>query len=378
MTNPVLTPIQRFARIMSHQEADRVPLDLEGTCLTGIDPGVAKRLKELLGFSGPPPGPYSRFDERVLQALDIDFRRVGDLISAGDTPVPGHPDRRVDMWGVERRWTGQYWDIVRSPLRGSTAEDLRAFPWPEPDRWIDERKLDTFRQEARRLWEENKYVIVGDHPVYGVFELACWMCGFDDFLIRLAGDTDFVKMLFDKLLELQKAFIRPYYQAIGDYIHLTTSGDDFGTQNGPFMSPAMFRKWIKPYFADRITFTRQFTRGYFWHHTCGSVHALIPDLLECGIDILNPIQPGAFHMEPERLKADFGSRLCFYGGFDTQDVLPFGNEEQIKAEVARVMSALKPNGGYIFSAAHNIQTDVPAKNVLTMFQAAQKLGAYNH
>ena len=311
MAVPVFSPIQRFARIMAHQEADRVPMDLEGTCITCIDPGVAEGLKELLGFSGPPLGPYTRFDERILEVLGIDFRRVGDLIGGGDTPLPGQPDRRVDMWGVERRWTGQYWDIVGFPLRGATLDDLRAFPWPEPERWIDEKKLEAFRQEAKRLWEENKYVIVGDHPVYGVFELACWMCGFDDMLIRLAADADFVKVLFDKLLELQKAFIQPYYQAIGEYIHLTTSGDDFGTQIGPFMSPAMFRKWIKPYFTERIAFTRQFTGGYFWHHTCGSVHALIPDLLECGVDILNPDPTRGFSHGARALEGGFWQPLVF-------------------------------------------------------------------
>ena len=359
---------------MSHHSPDRALLDLEGTSLTGIDSGVAERLKELLGFSGAANSPYQRFDERVLQALGIDYRRVGELIASGDRPMEGNPDLRVDIWGIVRRWTGQYWDIVHSPLRGASLSDLRAYPWPDPDQVIQPRRLAEYRREARRLWEETDTVVVGEHPVFGVFELACWMCGFDDFLLRLASDPEFVRVLFDRLLALQKAFIQPYYEAIGSYIHLTTSGDDFGTQIGPFMSTAMFRKWIKPYFAERIAYTHRFTSAHFWHHTCGSVHALIPDLLECGVDILNPIQPGAFRMEPERLKADFGSRLCFHGGFDTQNVLPFGSRDQIYAEVERVMSALKPEGGYTFSTGHNIQADVPAENVLLMFQAAQELG----
>ena len=370
--NP-LTPRQRFALSMTHQTPDRALLDLEGTSLTCIDTGVAARLKELLGFSGKPDSPYRRFDERVLLALGIDFRRVGDLIGSGDRPLAGQPDLRIDIWGIVRRWTGQYWDIVHAPLRGATLADLRAYPWPDPDQIIQPERLADFRSEARRLWQETDLVVVGEHPVFGVFELACWMCGFDDFLLRLAGDPEFVRELFERLLSLQKAFIQPYYAAIGEYIHLTTSGDDFGMQTGPFMSPAMFRRWIKPYFSERIAYTRRFTSAYFWHHSCGSVHALIPDLLECGVDILNPIQPGAFRMEPERLKADFGSRLCFHGGFDTQNVLPFGTRDQIYAEVERVMSALKPGGGYTFSAGHNIQSDVPAENVLTMFQAAREL-----
>jgi len=374
--DPVLSPRERFARIMAHQEADRVPLDLAGTSLTAIDPVVADGLRALLGISGDPPGPYTPFDERILQTLDIDFRRVGSLIASGDRPLPGQPDRRIDIWGIVRAWTGHYWDIVEAPLRGATLADLDAFLWPDPARILAEAPLDAYRAEARRLWEETDYVVVAEHPVYGVFELACWMCGFDDFLWRLAGDRPFVHRLFAKLLELQKAFIEPYYRAVGDYIHLTTSGDDFGTQTGPFLSPAAFRELIKPYFAERIAFTRQFTSAYFWHHTCGSVYDLLPDLIDAGVDILNPVQPGAWKMEPERLKADFGDRLVFHGGFDTQRVLPFGTVEEIEAEVSRVMQALKPGGGYIFSAAHNIQSDVPAANVLAMFRAARRLGAY--
>src|SRR5215468_8309559 len=112
----MLSPRERFSRIITHQKADRVPLDLAGTSLTAIDSQVARRLRDLLGFSGEPSGPYQAFDERILQALDIDFRRVGDLIGSGHRPVTGRPDRLVDMWGIERAWTGQYWDIVSAPL----------------------------------------------------------------------------------------------------------------------------------------------------------------------------------------------------------------------------------------------------------------------
>lgn len=371
-----LTPRERFRRIMLHQQADRVPLDLAGTSLTGADAPVVAALQRALGLAGEPPDSYCAFDERILCALDIDFRRVGSLIASGDRPFPGRPGYRIDMWGIVRKWTGQYWDIVESPLRGASMADLDAFPWPDPARIVAQAPLDVYSQQARRLWEHTDYVIVAEHPVYGVLELACWMCGFDDFLARTAGDRPFVHELFGKLLVLQKAFIEPYYKAVGQFIHLTTSGDDFGTQAGPFMSPKAFRETVKPYFTERIAFTRQFTPGFFWHHTCGSVYNLLPDLIEAGVDILNPVQPGAKWMEPERLKADFGHRLCFHGGFDTQGVLPFGQPQEIEAEVKRVMDALKPNGGYIFSAAHNIQSDVSAENVLTMYRAARRLGVY--
>lgn len=371
-----MTPRERFRRIMAHQEADRVPLDLAGTSLTSAGTRVVAGLQQALGLSGPPPEQYAPFDERILQAMDIDFRRVGSLIASGDRAIPDKPGYQIDMWGIVRKWTGQYWDIIESPLRGATIDDLDAFPWPDPAQIIADAPLEAYRDEALRLWTATDTVVVAEHPVYGVLELACWICGFDDFLARLVSDRPFVFHLFNILLQQQKAVIEPYYRAIGPYIHLTTSGDDFSTQAGPFMSPRCFRETIKPYLAERIAFTRQFTHGYFWHHTCGSVYDLLPDLLDAGIDILNPIQPGARNMEPERLKAEYGERLCFHGGFDTQGVLPFGSQEEIENEVKRVMTALKPHGGYIFSAAHNIQNDVPAEHVLTMYRAAHRLGAY--
>ena len=371
------TPRERFNRIMNHQEADHVPLDLAGTSLTSADPQVIAALQETLGFEGESDSPYKGFDERILQALDIDFRRVGSLIASGDAGMPGHPGYQQDMWGIVRKWTGQYWDIVESPLRDTTIADIDSYPWPDPSRIVAAAPLADYQREAERLWHQTDYVVVAEHPVYGVLELACWMCGFDDFLARLAGDRPYVYRLFDKLLELQKAFIEPYYKALGPFIHLTTSGDDFGTQAGPFRSPRTFRETVKPYMTERIAFTRQYTQGYFWHHTCGSVYSLLPDLLDSGIDILNPVQPGAKDMEPEHLKRAFGDRLCFHGGFDTQGVLPFGDTETIETEVKRVMDALKPNGGYIFSAAHNIQNDVSAANVLTMYRAARRLGTYS-
>jgi len=365
---------ERFALIMAHQPADRVPLDLGGTSLTSADPRVLDGLRELLGFEGgEPASDDAPIDERILEALDVDFRRVGSLIG-GKSWRAG--ERMVDIWGIERVWSGNYWDIVYSPLRGANVEDLDSFPWPDPAVIVDEAPLEEYQKRARFLWEETDKVVVAEHPVFGVFELACWMCGFDDLLWRMAGDKPFVHKLFGILLKLQKAFIEPYYRAVGPYIHLTTSGDDFGTQIAPFISVSAFRELIEPYFAERIAYTHEFTSAYFWHHTCGSVYDLLPDIIASGVQILNPIQPGAAKMEPERLKADFGNAIAFHGGFDTQNVLPFGTPEQIEAEVARVMTALKPDGGYIFSAAHNIQHDVPPQNVLTMFKAAKRLGQY--
>jgi uroporphyrinogen decarboxylase len=203
-------------------------------------------------------------------------------------------------------------------------------------------------------------------------EMGCWMCGFDDFLLRMALEPEFVIKFFDKILDYQKKVIDMYYGAVGDYIHFTTSGDDFGTQTGPFLSPAMFEELVKPYYQERISYTKKYTKAYYFHHTCGSVYSLIPHLMEAGVDILNPIQPGARDMEPEKLKRAYGASIAFHGGIDTQFILPHGTVDEVKQEVYRVLEAMSGDGGYILSPAHNIQPDVPVENIAAIFEAGKQ------
>ncbi len=224
------------------------------------------------------------------------------------------------------------------------------------------------------MFEETDYIICAEHPVYGIFELGCWMCGFDDFLLKMAIDEDFVKQFFEIILNYQKRVIEIYYGALGKYIHYTSSGDDFATQTSLFISPYMFKKLIKPYFKERIRYTKNFTNASYLHHSCGSVFAIIDDLIDCGVDILNPIQPKARDMNPQLLKEIYGNKIVFHGGIDIQYLLPYGTKESIEEEVERNIKILNKDGGYIFAAAHNIQEDVPCQNIVYMFEAAKKFG----
>lgn len=357
---------ERFRCTLQHLPVDRPPMDLGSTDMTGID-GNPRRLAPLLGVPDR-LGPEDA-DEAVLRALDTDIRGVGGVLSP-----PGELARKVsatewtDCWGIGYRWNGRHYEAVGRPLAGATTADLERYPWPNPDR-IDPGVYEQLRETARRLYEETPYVVCARHPVLGVFELGCWMCGFDDFLYRMAAEPEFVHRFFQIVLAYQKRVIAAYYGAVGAYVHFTTSGDDFGTQMGPFLSPAMFRQMIRPYLEERIDCTRRFTDAAFFHHTCGSVFALIPDLIAAGVDILNPVQPNAAGMEPERLKTVFGDRLTFYGGVDTQHLLPRGAPEEVAANVRWLIEVLGANGGYILSAAHTLQEDVPPENVVAMYRA---------
>lgn len=361
---------ERFEATVDHKPVDRVPFDLAGTCLSSIEhEQTIDALRRCLDIEGDYTGDYAAMDERILQRLDIDFRRVGGIIQ--QPPRQISPTESLDQWGVKRVFTGLYWDIVDPPLKGATVDDLCKYPFPGPQS-IDRDVIRRYTEQAKHLRENTPYVIGAEHPVFGVMELGCWMCGFDDFLLKLALDPDFIISFFDIVYEYQKAVIDAYYGELGRYIHFTTSGDDFGTQTGPFLSPAMFAQFVKPYMKARIAYTRRHTDAHFFHHTCGSVFALIPHLIDAGVEILNPIQPGAKDMELDRLKAAYGDKITFWGGVDTQHLLPFGTAEEVKAQVRQILSTAGTRGGYVLSPAHNIQPDVRAENLAAMFDGARE------
>ena len=337
-------------------------------------------LMDFLGFSYDKAsrdelnyGSIQRLDERILQYLDIDTRSVGTILKPIKSAFKKlSSSEYIDEWGIKRRYTGMYWEIISSPLKGASLGDLDQYEWPDPNT-IDIKEVEKFKEAAKYLYEKTDYVICGEHPVYGIFELGCWLCGFEDFLMKMALDPDFIHKFFEKVLEYQKKVIEIYYGNIGQYLHYTSSGDDFATQSSSFISPGMFEEFIKPYLKERIAYTKKFTQATFLHHSCGNVFHLIPGLIEAGVEILNPIQPVSELMSPQKLKTTYGDRICFHGGLDTQSILPFGNEEVIKEEVKKLIGTMAKNGGYIFAAAHNIQEDVPPENLVKMFKFAREV-----
>lgn len=361
---------ERFRLTLEHKSVDRCPIDLGGTPQSTVEIfSAVESLAAYLGFAGHAPGDYDKFDRRVLEHWDIDFRRAGCLV-----PFVTHRSRSmsgteyIDEYGITRRHSGMYWEIVDVPLAGATVDDIAAYELPRLDQ-MPRGVLEDCRARAERLCRETGYVVVGEHPVFGVLELACWLCGYDHIMLMMAADPEFVHLLFGKILEFQKRVIRAYYESIGPFIHLTTSGDDFGTQKGLFLSPAMFREFVKPYMRERIEYTSKFTSAAYMHHTCGAVFEIIPDLIEIGVRILNPIQPAAAGMQPERLKDAYGDRIVFHGGLDTQEVLPSGDPEHIRQAVDGLFAAMHPwnDGGYIFAPAHNLQADVSPESVAVMY-----------
>jgi uroporphyrinogen decarboxylase len=359
---------ERFKKTLAHKPVDRPPMDLASTDMTQIF-GGPRRLVRFLGIEDKNGIPKD-VDEAVLKALDIDFRGVGGVLLRPEFPAGLVSGDIVNVWGIRCRYNGDKYGYERigTPLKGATIEDIKRYPWPDPEQ-ISEEQIEKYRFQAKHLYEETPYVVCGRHPVYGIMELGCWLFGYDDFLYRMAAEPKVVHCFFDVILKFQKRVIERYYSAIGPYLHFTTSGDDFGTQAGPFFSLSMFRELIVPYFEERIRYTRQFTDAKFFHHSCGAIYPLIPDLIRIGVEILNPIQPRADGMEPGRLKREFGDSLIFYGAVDTQELLRTSSPLLTQSSVRELIKTLGKNGGYILSASHVLQNDIPDENIIAMYNA---------
>lgn len=362
-----MTRREAFRAILAHQTPDRVLLDLCGCPLSGLSEEAAHELYRLFGLD-PKDGESL---EKLLCSLDIDTRGVGGIFAPEKSVARRLSDAAyIDEWGIERRYTGLYWEIVSAPLANADVDDLDDYPWPDPDT-IPQRLIDDAAARAKFFHEETDYVVCASHPVYGVFELGCWMCGFEEFMIRMIDDEPFVRRFGEIILDYQKRVIERYYPSIAPYIDYTSSGDDFATQADLFISPQHFADLVAPYFKERISFTKQYTDAAYLHHSCGNVSRLIPQLIDCGVDILNPIQPTGDAMQPARLKREYGKKIVFHGGLDTQHVLPDGTEDTIRTAVNDLLNVMQPDGGYIFAAAHNLQGDVPPENIVAMFRAAR-------
>lgn len=371
---------ENFYKILGHEQPEKLIIDFGGNPLSSMEGRSMYKLLEFLGFDVPetletlPFGRVRRLDERLLKHFDIDTRSVGTILKPQKSQYKKiSDDEYIDEWGIRRSFTGKYWDVVDYPLKNATVEDLGKYQWPDPES-LDLKEIEEYARQAKKMYEETDCIICAEHPVYGIFELGCWMCSFDDFLLKMAIDEEFVHKFFEIVLTYQKKVIDIYYGALGKYIHYTSSGDDFATQTSLFISPNMFRELIKPYFKERITHTKKYTTAAYLHHSCGSVFPIIDDLVDAGVDILNPIQPKASNMQPENLKKTYGPKIVFHGGIDTQDILPFGSKESIEKDVRDTIGIMNKEGGYIFAAAHNIQEDVPPQNLVYMLEAANKYG----
>ncbi len=381
-----MTPRQRVLAAISHEEPDRVPIVLGVSNATGIKMKPYRELKELLGIDADDRYLYrwpelgtAAVDEETLLRLRSDVRGVLDVEPAWvlerNAARAPHADY-INSWGSGAREIrpGEWFPMVCPMASATTVEEIEDYPWPDMD---DPSRVAHVAAEAARLAAENRYAIMATPWLLFPLERAFAMQGMDTFLMNLALHPEFAEALLWKIQERCKVLMGHFLKALGDNVDIIKIGDDLGTQESLLMSPDMYRRILKPIHADYIRFIRERTPAKVFFHTDGDVFPLIDDLVEMGIDILNPIQTSAGKMSNlEALKARWGDRLTFCGGVDTHRILPTGTADEVRAEVRRVIEILAPGGGYMVSSVHTVMDDVPAENILAMVDAVEECGTY--
>ena len=369
---------ERVLKTLNHQEPDRVPIDFGGTCDSSIVREGYIRLQSYLGMENNRQIQLlSRMlqvvdlDEKVQEYFDVDLRGVsvrppdrGGEVELGDNSYR-------DEWGVVRvKPSGSYYyDEIEFPLAGSiTSSDILNYSWPDPH---DPGRLRGLKEKVENLRKNTDYAIVLGLPSPFV-HIGQYLRGFEDWFIDCAANPRLLGMLCDAILDVNLAICADALKEVGEMVDIVFCADDIGMQNGPVVSPDTYRHLFKMRHKRYFQFIHDHTSAKLAFHTCGSVWDLLDDLVEIGVDILHPVQVSAAKMDPARLKKEYGDRLSFWGAIDTQRVLPLGSQDEVKREVEQRIRDLSPGGGYILSAVHNIQPDVPAQNIVTLYEHGRR------
>ena len=405
---------ERIRAALSHREPDRVPVDFNGHRSSGIMAQAYIRLRKCLGL--PPSTLYvydfiqqlALVEDDVLHLVGADVVEVGHGYSRDpaywqDWQLPdGTPCKIPAFVPVERQ--GEDW-IVRGdegqticiqkkgtlffeqtcfPLLDSDDETFERLAYyldqimwcrlgiPPAPAGLDDRGLATRRRTARALRAAT------DRAIYGTFggnliEIGEFAFRIDNFLYQLAANPKRIHTFLDRLTEFHSRNMDKYLGAVGEYLDLIGFGDDLGMQTGPQISPAMYREFFKPRHALLWNHAKQLCPHLKVSlHCCGGVYPLLPDMIEAGLDAINPVQFTCAEMQIERLKREFGKDLTFWGGgCDTRDALVHGTPEQVRQHVQEQVAIMAPGGGFVFQQVHNILADVPAENIVAMFEAVR-------
>lgn len=358
---------ERTFLTLNFERADRVPIDV------WMSAGFKKKLHAAKGTT---------FDE-FLDDHDVDLRYIAGPTYIGP-PLRTFPDGSdEDIWGVRRRTitvvggdsVETYAEVAESPLaKATTVDEIRAYDhWPRAD-WFDYRTIEAQCDEIRN--RGRVVVFMGDR-LNRIAQLkpAMYIRGVEQILMDMTLEPDLADAVFADIRRFYLEYARRIFDAAHGKLDIVLTGDDFGSQNGPLVSPAMWVRFLGQGFADYVATAKQHDLRVM-HHTCGSIRPIIPLMIERGLDILQSLQSEADDMDPRDLKREFGDRLTFHGGLSIQKTLPFGTADQIRNEVKDRIDALADHGGYILCTSHNIQADTPIDNVDALLAAYHEFGRY--
>jgi uroporphyrinogen decarboxylase len=380
---------ERALLSLNHKEPDRVPFDLGGTVLTSISIHSYKKLRDYLGLPEREIRVMDIFqqiaeiDDDVRDRLECDVRNVAPRSSAtfridiNRTEMPGY-EFFFDEWGIGWRMPsegGFFYDMYHHPLsEAASIDDIKQFPWPNP---TDPGRFIGLRERARHVKEDLKELVVAGGMAAGMFEITSWMRGYGNIYPDLVNNLPLVEYLMDTIVDLKLAYWEIALPELAGYVDVVQEADDLAGQFGLLISPETYRKVIKPRHKKIVDFVKARTDAKMFYHCCGAIREIIPDLIECGFDIINPVQVSATGMESKALKRDFGDEIVFWGGtVDTQGVFTDGTPAQVRDEVRRRVDDFAPNGGFIAAAVHNIQANVPPENIVAMVEAIREFGNY--
>ncbi len=371
-----MTHKERLMAALSHEQPDTVPIDFGGTVNSSI---VVEGYEELKVHFGIEIGNkilhrmqrIVDVDERILRTLDIDTRGVFTEVSMTGEGQEPNPERYRDSWGVERIKPAHsyYYDQVSFPLAGEiTVSDIAKYPWPDPD---TPDLVKGLQERVKWIRENTDCAAILRVPAPFV-HTSQYLRGFEDWYCDIALHTKVLEVLFDAILEVTLQMAKNILKEVGQEVDIITCGDDLGSQRGLQISHDHYLKYIKPRHAKYFRQIHDLSPAKFLFHTCGSVVSIINDLIEIGVDALNPVQVAAKGMEPVELKQKYRGRMAFWGAIDTQHILPHGSVAEVKKEVENRIEQMGEGGGYVLAAVHNIQPDVSVENILAMFQHARE------
>jgi len=377
-TAPAMTSRERVRAALAHRESDRIPFDLGGSRMTGIHVRAYERLRPALGLEEREPRiidiaqQLADVEPDVLDMLGCDVRAVLPRSPSSyrrEIRNDGEHLSFVDDWGVTRRMPiagGYYYDAHTQPLAGEIDDAaIERFAWPDPG---DDARYAGMADEARRYaLEEQRAVHVGS-ICSGVTEGLFKLRGFEDGYMDLAAEPARARRLMERILEIKLEYWGRVLPLLDGVVDVVGEADDLGGQDRTLFSPAMYRSMVKPLQKELFAFLHAHTDAKVFFHSCGAIRELIPDLIEIGVDALNPVQVSATGMDSAGLKREFGRDLTFWGGgVDTQRILGAGSPDEVRGEVRHRVADLAPGGGFVFATVHNVQPNVPPENLLAMW-----------
>ncbi len=362
----------RVLAAINQKPLDQFPLDIGGP-ISGISKIAYDRYLQKYAPTLYPSDLCDKFQqlacihEETLQRWKVDTRHI----CAGFQGIDIDENHYYDGFGVKHRSVFSphynkiiYFDQIDWPLKNTREiKDIENFKWPQ----LKEAQIEEVLVQAKQLRTQEEYAVILDAPTGGVMECATWLVGLKAFFSDLFSHLEFFEHLLD---QITNTLFVPYWQEVlvegglGEYVDIVLIGDDFGMQDRMIISPKSFRELIKPKLKTVVTSIKESADVKVMLHSCGSIYPIIGDLIEIGFDILNPLQPHATDMDHQKIKANFGEKLCFHGGVDIQRVMPRGTPEEVQEEVQRAFDTLGAGGtGYIRASAHNILADVPPENI---------------